>query len=660
MSYAAMSRQWRYFVEVSERRAFLAAAIYVSLYVAVDWLCYVRPQLGPGITPWNPQAGITLAFLVVYGSRWFLATAIAASLAAVLVRAAPAAGITVYTTSIWIALVYALLAVVVRRARLAVPIESAAAAARFAGASVAGTLLVAIGYVGSYIGVGEIPVGDALRGIARYWLADLNGVLMLTPLLLQTGALGRALQHARRAGWEIPAQGAVILATLWVIFTLPVAEQLRFFYLLFVPVIWVALRWSWPGALLAVLAIQVGLIVAAEADIHTPRFIDLQFLMLTLALTALLLGAVVRERAGVLRRVAAREAEQRALLAMAPDAVLTVDAGGAIKMANPAAVRLFGRDCGEAQRVRLTQLLPEINLSSAAGRAALDGRREDRSEFPAEVAWARLDTPTSEGFLVTVRDVTERRRSEEQLRERDAALSRAMRFAMAGELASSLAHELNQPITALVSYLNASEILANRAQAVDDRLQSTLGKAGREAMRASEVLHRLRNFYRGGASKREIVNLRALAGVVVAAFQERLRRAGATLVVSAPAMLPEFEGDAMQLEIVLHNLLANAIDAVTRVDATHRRIELSAAHSEGVVTLQVDDTGAGIAPQVAGQLFEPFVTSKSDGMGLGLAISRTLIRARGGELSFTRSSRLGGACFIVRIPVVVPVEPKFA
>jgi two-component system sensor kinase FixL len=325
-------------------------------------------------------------------------------------------------------------------------------------------------------------------------------------------------------------------------------------------------------------------------------------------------------------------------------------------MANPAAIRLFGVRANAQQKTPLAALLPGIELEFPAGRATLDGRRDDGSTFPAEIAWARLDPPANEGFLVTVRDATDRRRAEEQLRERDAALARAMRFAVAGELASALAHELNQPITALVSYLQASEILSTHFVSEDGRLQTTLSKAAQEALRASEVLRRLRNFYQGGALKLETVQVPAACHAVVRAFQDRLRRADASLVMRLDPSIPEVQGDSTQLEIVLHNLLANAIDAVTQVERSSRRIELYAAHADGMVTLRVEDSGPGVAPDVAQKLFEPFVTSKPDGMGLGLAISRSLIRARGGELSCAPSRTLGGASFTVRLPIEIPTD----
>jgi len=225
-----------------------------------------------------------------------------------------------------------------------------------------------------------------------------------------------------------------------------------------------------------------------------------------------------------------------------------------------------------------------------------------------------------------------------------------------GTMASTLAHELNQPITALVSYLRASEILASQPAGDADRLQPTLGKAAQEAIRASAVLRKLRDFYRGGAHKSEPIDIPALCGAVVRAFEDRLRRVNASLFVSIDPSLPRVQADGTQLEIVLHNLLANALDAVSHVESGGRELELQGSRAGDVVTLRVADSGPGIAPEVAQRLFDPFVTSKPDGMGLGLAISRSLIRARGGELSCERSRKLGGAEFTIRLPIEPPSD----
>lgn len=623
---------------------------YVVFYIVLDWLSYVQPVLKLGITPWNPQAGLTLAFLVVYGPRWAFVTAGAALLSEVLVRQSSPVSALVLGASIWIALGYGLLAVLLRRWRLQEPIRTLGAGARLAIGAVGTTLAVAAGYVVLFVIAGELPVDHALGSLPRLWIGDLTGILTLTPLLIWASEWRNGMRLVRRHAWEVLAQFAALLGILWIIFGL-LTDQLRFFYPLFVPVIWIALRWGVPGAMLAALAIQVGLVIAAQDESRAAPFIDLQFLMLTLSLTALLLGAVVTERADALRRAARREAEQRALLAMAPDGVLAVDSDGQVLMANSAALRLFGETAGARRGARLTELLPGLELRTPEGRATLDGRGADGATFPAEIAWSRLDASGNEGLLVTVRDATDRRRAEAQLRERDTALARAMRFAVAGELASALAHELNQPITALVSYLRAGEILAAPFSQEEKRLTATLGKAAQEAIRASEVLRRLRDFYRSGAIQCEDVQVDALCRAVSHAFQDRLQRAGASLVMTVDPLLPILRADGAQLEIVLHNLVSNAIDAVTQVDPSSRRIELRANCEKNDVVLRVEDSGAGIAVDVAQRLFEPFVTSKPDGMGLGLAISRSLIRARGGELSFEPGENLRGACFIVRLPV---------
>jgi PAS domain S-box-containing protein len=643
------SRAWDY-------RAAAGALVYVALYVLLDWFSYVQPVLKLGITPWNPQAGLTLAFLLMYGPRWAPVTAGAALLSEVLVRESSPVVPLVLGASLWIALGYGVLAGLLRRWHLDEPIRTLGMAARFAGAAVGTTLVLAGGYVVLFVISGELPLTDAIESLPRLWIGDLTGILTLTPLLIWAERWRGAVQAIRRHRWEVLAQFVALSATLWILFAV-LNDQLRFFYPLFVPVIWVALRWGASGAMLPALATQIGLVIAAQqTSLGPPPLIDLQFFMLTLSLTALLLGAVVTERADALRRVAMREVEQRALLAMAPDGVLAVDSSGQVLMANPAALRLFGEAASVQRAAHLSDLIPGLRPQTSEGRATLEGRRADGVTFPAEIAWARLDAPANEGLLLTVRDATERRRAETQLRERDRALARAMRFAVAGELASALAHELNQPITALVSYLRAAEILAAPFEHEEERLTATLGKAAREAIRASEVLRRLRDFYRGGTIKSEDVQIATLCHAVGNGFQDRLKRAGTPLVMQVDSSLPTVRADATQLEIVLHNLVSNAIDAVNQVDRARRCIELEATRVDGHIVVRVEDSGPGIAPEVAQKLFEPFVTSKPDGMGLGLALSRSLVRARGGELTFEPSEKLGGASFVVRLPVEYPAD----
>jgi two-component system, LuxR family, sensor kinase FixL len=520
------------------KKRWLVALLYVPAYVTLDWISYIQPVLKLGITPWSPQTGLTVAFLLWMGPRWAVCTAVAAFLSELLVRHAPAGPLTLALASVWIAGSYAACCAMLGKGVVRDAMQGLVAAVRFVVVSLLASLVAAIGYVGLFVLAQSLPIASAAGSVIRYGVGDVNGILMLAPLLIALPRLSEALA-ALRAGWPQAAlQSAVIVLFVWLLFGIDAADQLRIFYPLFVPVIWIAVRWGVTGALLAVLAIQVGIIVAMRDAVADVPLIDLQILMLTLTLTGLLLGAVVAERAQA--RAAALEREQQ--------------------------------------------------------------------------------------------------------------LARAMRFAVAGELASSLTHELNQPITALVSYLQASQIMTPATGVTDKRLSDTLAKATHEAIRASEVMKRLRDFYQGGASGRGPTDVAGCCTSVVEFLAQRLKAQGVRVLVHVAPELPQVGVDRTQLEMVLHNLMTNAIDAVG--GQVVREVQLRAVRGDGVLQLEVHDSGPGVAPDALPMLFEPFNTTKSDGMGLGLAISRNLVRAQGGELGYRPSPLAAGACFVVLLPLV--------
>jgi two-component system sensor kinase FixL len=250
------------------------------------------------------------------------------------------------------------------------------------------------------------------------------------------------------------------------------------------------------------------------------------------------------------------------------------------------------------------------------------------------------------GALASQRD-----RALRQMRDQDAVLQRSMRFAVAGQLASALTHELNQPMTALTSYVRASELMSQTQAHTDGRLAGTLRKAGEEAARAAGVLRRLREFYRGEGARLEATDAIAICSRVAEALHDRMRRSSVEFEMRGPQDLPTVMVDRTQLEIVIHNLLTNSLDAFdalpTRL-AQPRRIEIAAQARGTDVLIGVDDSGPGIAGSVTERLFEPFVTSKISGMGLGLSLSRTFLRHQGGDL-WSEASRLGGARFVIRL-----------
>ncbi|MEO6081361.1 MAG: ATP-binding protein [Steroidobacteraceae bacterium] len=623
------------------------AAIYAFSYVALDWISYFQPILKLGITPWNPQAGLTFAYLLWVGPRWGLVTAAAAFTAELLVRGAPANPLLLVMSSLWIAGCYAgaaavLGAQVANRATLGL-----LPAVKFAAIAVLASLLVASGYVALFVAGHALPGAAAAGGVLRYWVGDVNGILMLTPLLLYLRQGGRGFAALSGRWPEVLAQLATLALFVWLLFGIDVSDdRLRFFYPLFVPVIWIAVRWGALGALVAALAIQLGIAIALHDAVTEAPLIDLQILMLSLELTGLLLGAVVTERASALHRLAAGEAELRAVLSAAPDAVITADPVGTLRTGNLAANQLFGMD-SEVAAVSLHQLLPGLQLDTDNSRRTLTATRLDGGQFPADVAWVSLDPPAHPGWLLIVRDATERLRAQNEAQERDRVMARAMRFAVAGELASSLAHELNQPITALVSYLRASQIMAAAGSDADDRLAGTLTKASNEAIRAAQVLHRLRDFYQGSTSPSARADVLQCCASVVELLGNRPQKQGVQLSIESPVAVPAVQADRIQVEMVLHNLISNALDALSATEAG--KVLVTVSKDSGRVLIGVHDSGTGVSEDALPQLFEPFNTTKPDGMGLGLAISRNLVRANGGDLLYRRSSRLGGACFEMQL-----------
>lgn len=212
-----------------------------------------------------------------------------------------------------------------------------------------------------------------------------------------------------------------------------------------------------------------------------------------------------------------------------------------------------------------------------------------------------------------------------------AKLRHSLRLAAAGEMAAALAHELNQPLTALSAYGSACEVLLARGESGARMLAAIRGMMA-ETTRAAEVVRRLRDFFQTGATKLEKVRLRGLIESAVTPFKARAQRDGVHFTISA---IPEANllADNLQLEVVLRNLLANAFEAVARQDPHEKAVKIeSEVLSGGRVSIRVLDSGPGIGAKQAVQLFEAFNSTKSQGMGLGLAISQAIVEAHGGSL----------------------------
>jgi len=236
----------------------------------------------------------------------------------------------------------------------------------------------------------------------------------------------------------------------------------------------------------------------------------------------------------------------------------------------------------------------------------------------------------------------------DELRRAEGDLKRSLRMAAAGEMASALAHELNQPLAALSSYARAVQILAQAPGHNPALLEETLAKLVVEAGRAAEVVRRLRDFFREGILRMEVVELRATLARVVAAEQERAAPRGVSITWEAAEDF-RVRADERQLEVVLRNLLTNAVEAAGA--ALSGRVEIDARAQREFVRISVRDSGPGVAAEDVARIFEPFETTRASGMGMGLAISRAIVEAHGGQLWAEAGRRGGFFCFTLpRVP----------
>lgn len=508
------------------------AAAFAALYVLLDWVSYVYPATPAGLTPWNPQSGLAVAYLLYAGLRGWPAVAVAALAAEWLVRGMPLGPwVSAALAAILAAGLCAIAAAMPRELRRAGAVASLSGLTRLVATSAAGTFAVSLAYVGVHLWAGALEESSYALGVVHFWVGELIGMVVTLPLAL----LG--LEHAQRRDWRLQgawlaaAQGALLLAAFWVVFGVGQAEAAKFFYVLFIPLIWIAVSRGFAGTIVAVAFIQVTLIVTVLAlRQEASSVLELQFLMLTLAITGLFLGMATSE-----------------------------------------------------------------------------------------------------------------------LRAQQAGLRRSLRLAAAGEMASALAHELNQPLSAIGTYLRSCAILLREPAANRERIGETIAKVQQEAARASDVVRRLRDFFRAGMTSLETVNLGQLVTEAGLQLGARLKRHGVTLSVAAAEGLPSALVDRVQIGVVARNLLANAIDAINAAGDTAGRIEVRVeAPDAATLLVTVTDSGAGVPREAQEALFDLFHSTKSEGMGLGLAISRAIIEAHGGRL--WAESRTRGGVFRFTLP----------
>jgi len=277
------------------------------------------------------------------------------------------------------------------------------------------------------------------------------------------------------------------------------------------------------------------------------------------------------------------------------------------------------------------------------------GQRKDGSDFPMELAVGEMRSSNERYFTGFVRDLTERQQTENRLQDLQAEVVHIGRLSALGEMSSALAHELNQPLSAVGNYINGVRRLLD-AGAEPGAVKDGLDKAAAQTLRAGEIIRRLRDFVQKGETDRRIESLSKLVEEACALALLGVKDADIRVAIRLDPGMDQILADRVQIQQVLLNLIRNSVDAM--LDSPVRRLTLSSQPvDDDMVQVSVADTGSGMAQEVLDKLFQPFVTTKSHGMGVGLSICRTIIESHGGRI-WTESNEPHGTVFRFTLPAV--------
>jgi signal transduction histidine kinase len=518
--------------DARQYRRLLIGCAFLLAYVALDYVSYVKPYRGLGITPWNPPPGLSIA--VIFLGGWFYApfVLLAPALADLVVRGAGLGLWLELLLSFGVGSTYLAGGLALQRimsfdprfrfVRDALTLIAVAASSALAAAAV---------YVVILRGSGTIFQNEVVAVAWRAAVGDVIGILVIAPLVF----LAATYRPWPVVGPLALVQLFALMAAIAIVFGYQEATAFQLFYLLFLPLLWIALSYGPPGSAVALLLIQIGLIIGAEIRFGPdPGLGALQVLMIALAITGLIVGTIVAER-------------------------------------------------------------------------------ED---------------------------------SAARLRDQQAAISRALRIRSAGEVAATIAHEINQPLTALNTYAGIASKAMEEGNI--DLASRAIEKVKSETERANEVLKGIRELLRQGTITKRSVDLRAKLEELQQLLGEDFAKKGIRFAIYVEPDFPIIKADGVQLQQAIHNLIVNGAEAILGLE--RGGVILTAVTlSDHDVLIEVRDNGPGFPTGFDVNEPAPFTTTKPEGSGLGLAVARSIAEAHGGSLAISSSSR--GARVVMRLPI---------
>lgn len=379
----------------------------------------------------------------------------------------------------------------------------------------------------------------------------------------------------------------------------------------------------------------------------------------------------------------------RLVVEAAPNAMVMVNQKGEIIMVNAQAEKVFGYSRAELLGQPMEILVPERFARHHPGLRAgftadphsrpmgagrdLFARKKDGSEFPVEIGLNPIHTDEGPMVLSAIVDITERKAAEKSLRDSNAALQESQnrlqglhsellhvsRLSAMGEMASALAHELNQPLAAISNYMNGSRRLLAASQDPNaPKIEEALDKAAEQAIRAGQIIRRLRDFVARGESEKRVESISKMIEEASVLGLVGARERGIALQFDLDPAIDLVLADRVQIQQVLVNLLRNAMEAMAETSKRELTVTNTQAPDD-MIEIIVSDTGPGFAEDILANLFQPFFTTKESGMGVGLSISRSIIEAHGGQMR-AETNAAGGATFRFTLPAVEQEETGHA
>jgi signal transduction histidine kinase len=522
------------FPRVFDAHKLIVGFIYLAAYAVLDWISFIEPYAHLGITPWNPGTGLSFVLLLLFGLRMIPFLLISPLLADYLNQQFAMPWQVEILASVLVGGGYSIALTILLHPKLRFEptLDSMRDLVLLMVVAVVSAAFVAIGYVSLTIAAGLLPPADFTAATLRYWVGDVIGITVIAPFALFALTRRRILPMTTETLLQFVAIGIALA----LVFGLAQEQQFQLFYVLFLPIVWLAVRTGSEGVSVGILATQLGLILGIQLfPAGTFDVTAFQALMLVLAVTGLVAGELV----------------------------------------------------------------------------------------------------------------TERRRTEAQLRLQQESHSRLARLGSMGELAAAVAHELNQPLMAAGTYTRLVNDAMSAAPVDVVTAAETAKKAVAQVERAAEVVRHLRALVRLDRSNRAPCRFERIVEEALELCRPDLDRSHVTARTAIAADLPRIMVDLLQIEQVLINLLRNAIEAIGNMRGS---ILIEAKNFDAdFIEICVVDTGPGFPPKLLESAFLPLSSSKAEGLGIGLPLCRSIVEAHGGKLWIDESSQGGAVHFTLPI-----------